>query len=1126
MKIITYRYRALIAGLLLGMTALPVIADDTDIFIAAQDPAITGAKPNILFIYDNSGSMSSTVLTQEDWDPALVYTGSCNRNRLYFSTNNSMPSCSSGDYVNKSANYCDASLASLAANGSYSDRMLAWRSGNKSWVALSGGSNASRQMECRTDRGTHGQAASDGKPYAATGNSGPWSAGSTLEPSWNTNYTVWDGNWLNWYNSGGTVSRTRLEIVRSVTNNLLTSLNGVNVGLMHFNNDQGGTVAQAVTPIDSSRLQMKAAVNALTASTWTPLSETLYEATNYYMGRSVDYGNVGPILSVAESRTSGTIAGTTYLKPVNYACQKNYIVLLTDGQPTQDTNGTAKIKALPQWSTTVTTPNCSGANKSDGQCMSDLAEYLNKHDLDSSMPGLQNVTTYTIGFGVDIALGDSTFLEQTATKGGGKYFPAGDVATLQAALMSIVYDILDDATTFSTPTAPVNAFNRTTNLSDVFVSVFAPAVKEHWPGNLKKYRLNNGVLTDANDQTAVNPDTGFFSSSSKSYWSTATDGNTAQHGGAASRLPANNSRSLYTNIGGNDLSAAGNAISTTNSAITATMLGAPAADRDTIINWARGLDVLDENDNGDTTDVRHVMGDPLHVRPVSVLYGGTVSSPDMTVFVSTNDGFLHAIDPDTGNELWAFVPQEMLGRLYDLYLDDPTSIRTYGLDGDITIYIRNEDQTPGISGAEQVILLFGMRRGGDTVYALDVTDREHPAMLWKINSSTTGFEQLGQTWSPPVATQVKIGSTIRDVALFAGGYDDAEDTTPYRSADSRGNAIYMVDVETGALLWRAGNGSAYNLNLSTMTHAIPAGLRVLDLNLDGLADRMYVGDMAGRIWRFDISNGQTASSLVDGGVFASLGGAAVTAPVPDTAARRFYGTPDVARIIADNHAYLSINIGSGHRENPLDTNIEERFYALRDYKVFDKIATADYPTPIKEANLADITDNLSPTLPANSSGWLLRLEQSPGEKVTSGSLTFDNVVLFSSFTPGGNGDACVAAGGLNRLYMVNVRDGRPVANLDGSVPPDDSTIMALTAGDRFRELSQGGIAPDPVVFFSPPAGALDPGDGAACLSDNCDDARSHSGDGTSPTLCIGVECFDPGFANPPRRTHWVQSGTE
>ena len=40
---------------------------------------------------------------------------------------------------------------------------------------------------------------------------------------------------------------------------------------------------------------------------------------------------------------------------------------------------------------------------------------------------------------------------------------------------------------------------------------------------------------------------------------------------------------------------------------------------------------------------------------------------------------------------------------------------------------------------------------------------------------------------------------------------------------------------------------------------------MLDLNQDGLADRMYVGDMGGQVWRFDIFNGEVVSKLVEGG---------------------------------------------------------------------------------------------------------------------------------------------------------------------------------------------------------------------------------------------------------------------
>lgn len=1102
MNMIQNRLGPALLGVLLVLGAVPTQADDTEIFIATSDPALTGAQPNILFVYDNSGSMSSTVLTQEAWDPALTYSGCYSATQLYFSTTATPPPCGTSNRINKSANNCKASLGPLASVGVYSDQMKAWRTDATTpyWTDLRGDSSSrrARPMECQDDAGNHGSA--DGTWYAADGANGPWSANIANQIAWNTTYNLWDGNWLNWSTGGGMAVRTRMEIVRETTNDLLTSLNRVNVGLMHFNFEEGGTVRQAITDITTSRADMQAAVSSLTASTWTPLSETLYEATNYFMGRAVDYGNMGPVLSVAPARVGNLISGANYQSPTNYACQKNYIVLLTDGLPTRDLGATSKIRALPGWSTTVTTPACSGATGTDGQCMSDLAEYLNKRDLDSGLAGIQNVTTYTIGFGVDLALGDTSFLQETARKGGGRYYPATDAGSLQAALTAITIDILNDATTYSTPTAPVNAFNRTQNLSEVFVSVFAPAISARWPGNLKKYRFVGNELVDQNGDPAVDPTTGFFKSTAHSFWSESPDGNRVTEGGAALELPEHASRSVFTDIAGGNLAASGNAFEVANGDITAAMLNVPVELRDTIIGWGRGLDANDDDDDGDLTDTSHIMGDPMHVPPAMVIYGGTEASPDATIFVTTNNGYLHAIDPDDGSELWAYVPQEMLGRLYDLYVNDATAQRSYGLDSEIRAYIHNNDGEPGIdaAGGERVILYFGMRRGGDTLYALDVTDRAMPQLLWKLDSNDTGFESLGQTWSTPSISRVDLGGTVHTVAIFGGGYDDGQDAAGYRT-DSRGNAIYMVDALTGALLWSAGGSGDHDLELAAMEHSIPAAIKVIDLDLDGQADRMYAGDMGGRLWRFDIFNGGTGADLVQGGLLATLGAADLEEPRPLADVRRFYATPDVALVVSDNRKFLSVSVGSGHREHPLDTATDDEFFSVRDFDVFEKLKNDEYTAPVTRDDLVDITDDAAPELAYDAAGWRLSLDQSPGEKVVAESLTFNNTVFFVSFSPGGNGDACVAAGGRNRLYEVSVFDGAPRTNLDGSIDPNDPEggPGPLTPEDRFQDLAQGGLAPKPVIFFEP-----------------------------DPLRCVGVECAPPGIANPPVRTRWTQDGTE
>ena len=87
----------------------------------------------------------------------------------------------------------------------------------------------------------------------------------------------------------------------------------------------------------------------------------------------------------------------------------------------------------------------------------------------------------------------------------------------------------------------------------------------------------------------------------------------------------------------------------------------------------------------------------------------------------------------------------------------------------------------------------------------------------------------------------------------------------------------MLDLETGEVVWSAGVDGD-NLKLAKMKRSIPSQIRVIDLNGDGLADRMYAADLGGQIWRFDIINGENPDKLVHGGVIASLGADALNYP--------------------------------------------------------------------------------------------------------------------------------------------------------------------------------------------------------------------------------------------------------
>jgi type IV pilus assembly protein PilY1 len=1100
----TLSARARTAVALAGLAfAGGTLADDTELFVTGFDAPAQCNIPNVLFVIDTSSSMDAEVETQVTWDPTQTFDGCFDSNTLYYTRTGELPECGATQSFPKGDNFCAASEERLALVGRYKNLFRGWAADRERWLLLEDfvpgdGEPAppAFPVDCEADRGLHGDGRV-GVVFAADGQTDPWASTNITEPAWASasNVTVFDGNWLNWNSNPPTVLKSRLDVVKEVTNNVIDSMDEMNVAVMRFNDNEGGPVIQAMESLDTSREQAKAVINALVAGGSTPLSETLYEAGQYIAGRLVDYGNVGPEFSVAASRLGGTISDAAYSSPINENGQKTYIIILSDGAPTADTSADSKIVALPGFGGLVG-PDCDGTG--DGRCLDDMADYLFQADLRANVTGRQNAVTHTIGFTQDLEI-----LQSTAQRGGGRYFRADDTASLTTALTDLAESFDEDGGLFTAPLVPVDNFNRGSTSDDVYVSVFEPSNTVRWPGNLKRYQLlvttDNGEATlslvDQNREPVIDPNTGAFVASAQSIWSETVDGAEAALGGAASQLPAADSRLVLTNIASGDLNAPGgqNRVSLDNAALTAAVLGAPADQRDNVIEWALGRDVLDEDGDGDTAEDRLAMGDPLHSIPVTLVYSGTSDQPVTTVFVGTNEGYLHAVDARTGLELWSFIPTRQLQKLYTLYTNNESATRVYGLDGEMTLTIENDDGVPGISGNERAILLFGMRRGGDAVFALDVTDRSRPVVLWEIDGGSGGFQSLGQTWSRPVVTQVNVAGTERRVAVFAGGYDTGQDNRTFRQ-DSAGNAVYMVDLLTGARIWSAGGGDEHDLRLPRMQYSIPAELRLFDSSGDGLTDRLYFGDQGGQLWRIDIVNGRIAANLGEGGVLAALGGTELGGDPPAAEIRRFYEPVDVVQVINEDRIFIALNIGSGYRAHPLDVDSTDQFFSVRDFAVFGAIQTEDYPEPLTVDSLADITTVAAPVLEPDDAGWRLEMVLGAGEKILQSSTTFAGTVFFTSFAPANIDDACVPPGGLNRLYAVSILDGRAQTNLDqpGDFDPADRAIL----------LAQGGIAPGPQIL----------------LPASTDDAP------VDPVVLVGAEAFQSVAAGLPVliRTFWLE----
>jgi len=1131
-------------ALLAGTAAL---ADDTEIFV--NQAALRDVKPNILFVIDTSGSMTGNVLAERPpYDPAASYGGACSAANVYWresGVSGAPPDCSSTQFIAATSNRCAAAVTGLAGlAGSWTGALRRFDAADARWSNLLAG-RTEDLAECRTDSGVHGADAASTLRYAQNGEANaPWSDNSSREIDWNSaaTYTLYSANWLNWYHSPPNPTPiSRLQTVQAVATALVGSIDDVNLGVMRFSSNgsggvtsdgaaEGGMVIHAVADIAQARASIIDSINSLTAAGLTPLAETLYEAGQYYAGRDVDYGrnsavNNGstPMPSVPESRDPQNAAN--YQSPVEYQCQRNYTILLTDGEPTADRSANTRIPALPGYAGLVGS-GCSGSG--DGACLADMAQYLYATDLSSSLPGQQNVITYTIGFGPEVA--GSTLLAEVATRGGGEAYSASDVTDLTTTLQSIVGNILQTSSTFTTPSVSINAFNRTESLNDLYISVFTPRDTARWPGNLKKYAFRDGRIVDSLGNQAVDPATGFFRQGAQSFWSATPDGATVEAGGAVSRLPVESDRRVYTHVesASRNLTAIGNRFERGNAALTAEVLGleGDSPTREQLIDWARGVDVLDADTDGDTSETNRFMGDPLHARPALVTYGGSTANPnaeDGVVFVPTNDGFLHAVDARTGRELWSFIAPELLRRLPVLYRDAGVAARSYGLDGDVRIlkFDVNQDGIVDSSAGDRVWIFFGMRRGGSHYYALDVTDRDSPRLRWKIGPGD--LPGVGETWSAPAIARVRVGGATQNgehlVLIFGGGYDGAQENGEY-VADTIGHRIFMVDAASGALLWYAGGPGGTgtpDLQIAGMTNSIPGRVNVIDTNGDEYADRLYAADMGGRVFRFDIFNGEGRANLVTGGVFASLGaGDSATPALADN--RRFYYAPDVALIQRRGaDPYYNLAIGSGYRGHPLALETRDRFYSLRDKAPFAKLTQSAYDnaTPIVEGDLIDITDNPGVTpVPTDQRGWRLELRLNggwSGEKVLAEALTVNGVILFPSYqpTPADRANPCLPATGLNRVYALGVDSGRPVIDFN-----DDE---ALTADDLFTELAQSGIAGEVNFAYETVTGTGGGGGGGGGTGGDEDLDEL----GRRALCVVGVEvlrkCIQPGGVV---RTYW------
>lgn len=502
----------------------------------------------------------------------------------------------------------------------------------------------------------------------------------------------------------------------------------------------------------------------------------------------------------------------------NLLCRKNYVISVTDGFPSDDTdwNRISNVTADPDlpfsdWDGDGWTADPYQYSSPPANYYDDVGHWMYTHSwtdkTEVTDPGNSyvNVTTHHIAFGADHPL-----LRDAAEESGGEYVVAFNKEQLVAAFYALTLQ-MTEAVSFTSPVVSIDAANKIQNGDDLYMGLFLPQDNQSWMGNIKKFKFGDGstdrpdvwMLYDGNNNEAVNAD-GEFLDNTSAFWADDNDANDSDDYGSSDvredgvgeilkeRLDQDFANSTYWQ----------RPIYTYNTTLdsilkvqydTISALDLAVADdltRDKVINYLYGYTYDADAVTHAPLAVRDwVLGSIVHSRPVVIDYYDSSSITTLLkryIVVGANDGMLHVFDDTSpsdanyGKEVFAFVPEDILPNLQNIaqnpFLDT--------VDGPIILYRSNKAPR---------YLIFGERRGGKKYWSLDVSDIN--PLNWSVAWSYENTE-IAQTWSEPVAASIPVSvdpSTgerqFKDVLVFTGGYDTEEDNypEPFNDLDNSGS---------------------------------------------------------------------------------------------------------------------------------------------------------------------------------------------------------------------------------------------------------------------------------------------------------------------------------------------------
>lgn len=797
--------------------------------------------------------------------------------------------------------------------------------------------------------------------------------------------------------------------------------------------------------------------------------------------------------------------------PIQYACQQNYTLLVTDGY----------------WDDTL---NSVGDRDRDGiaNILADIALYYYERDLAPTLKDQvppnpwdpatwQHLVTYGISFG---ALGNLVDPKHTgwpdpplkenqvwganpkedltariddlwhaAFNSKGFFINALEESGLQNALSSILYNIIDRAAMV----APVTQNSHILNTSSkIFQSSYTPQV---WTGDVMAYAI------DIKGQVLNTP---LYSASCMLTGGqcTAPVGNAKGIGfndrviltrdwsgdnrGIAFRFPSN--YQTYNNEPNMQffMKNAPYAVNTTQSS----QITANQDYGNKLLNYLRGERSYEEPYDKFRKRVS-ILGDivdssPTYVAAPSRYYPSQLESQAYSSFKTTyanrtsmlyvgaNDGMIHGFEASTGKEKMAYVPgaSKIYKRLSELSL--PTYAHRFFADATPT------EGDAFINGSWKTVLVSALGNGGQSISALDITDPDNFSennakniYLWEFND--TDDRDLGYVYGSPIIARVRWGSTPRWVVIVNNGYNNSENDG-YASTTGKA-ALLIIPLDKGPLEY-------VKISIDNGTQdspTTPNGLSTpyaVDLDGDYVVDLVYAGDIKGNLWRFDLRDTNVQQwKMQYKKLFSTSSGQPITAP-------------PVVGIHPEGIAKgVMVYFGTGKFLETIDASIDPEPTTQAFYGIWDKLQNKDLPVTMDRLLAQEILGTVSQNdsiyrIVSNTPiqwqegsqqhhGWYLPLKEKSaksnfGEKQVSPPLLRNGNVVFATlyFPSTDCGDSAASW-----LMEINASTGGAPArtsfdtNNDGVF--DGSDNFDFDTGNGIINVPAGGVA-SPVGAISTP----------------------------------------------------------